>query len=422
MNENNDSVKIVLLSVLLIVLIFTESLSLLTNKLGLESHYIIVCFFVFLSSLLLININDFLTLFIVLELQSLCLYALASLKKNSAVSTEAGLKYFIFGSVFTGIFLFAISILYGCLGSLQFQDLNILFSFNFEDDFFYLNHLVSASLFCIFAVFLFKLSIFPFHFWSPDVYEGSPLKSTLILILIPKLIFLSCLVKISFLVFENFSFLRFCVLIFGCLTVFWGSIFTFKQNRLKRFFIFSSLAQVGFAFSALASTYLEAYGFLFFFLLIYLISSVAVWGLYILIFSSSFNIKKFQQDILISMPLHALRNLFEQNFWQAFSVIITFFSLSGIPPLSGFLAKVFILFELLKNSFLVTSSVLILISSISVYYYIKFIKITFFEPSKDLNIYGSLILNTSVFGFEFFVISLCVCLLQILFLFQKQFC
>lgn len=161
-NKNTFLLKFLFLIFSCVVLIFFESTYGFLQKLYYSYNFIILYFFILLSSILLVCTNDFLSLFVILEFQSLCLYTIASLEKTSATSTEAGLKYFILGSIFTGIFLFAVSTIYGCTGTLNFIDLKLIFFFNYEDDFLYLNYLIFISVFCIFCVFLLKYLLFHF--------------------------------------------------------------------------------------------------------------------------------------------------------------------------------------------------------------------------------------------------------------------
>lgn len=376
------------------------------KKIYYNSNFIILYFLVIISSLFLICVNDFLSLFLVLELQALCLYGLAGLDRTSAISTEAGLKYFIWGSIFTGIFLFAVSLLYGCFGTLNFHDLSLLFSFPCVDDYVNVSFIAYISVFLIFCVFFFKLSVFPFHWWAPDVYEGSPLSSTFIFVFLPKIAFISLLIKFRFFVFGDFTSFEVFFIIVGCITVFIGAIFAFKQNRLKRFFIFSSISQTGFLISALVSCFFDASVVIYFFLIVYLISSVVLWGVYVFLASSYLSIRKFCEMGLTSLSLSILKNLFSLNFWLAFTIVLIFFSLSGVPPFCGFLAKLYILFELLKNFFFLSSLFLVLVSVVSVYYYINIVKISFFEPAKKINSLCTFIISNDTVDFIYSFIGL----------------
>lgn len=187
---NNSSIyffKVIILivSLLTTIVIYRSNIFQNINNLEFSSLLLIVLF----SSFLLISAYDLLAVYLVLEMQSLCFYAFASFKRNSAASTEAGLKYFILGSLASCFFLLGLSIIYGCFGTLNLNDLLILSSFTFDNNFYALNTLLFFAFLTVICVFLFKLGVFPFHWWQPDVYEGAPLSSTIIFVLIPKLVF-----------------------------------------------------------------------------------------------------------------------------------------------------------------------------------------------------------------------------------------
>ena len=207
--------------------------------------------------LLLVSSYDFISAYLVIEMQALCFYVLASFRRNSAFSTEAGLKYFISGSFISCIFLFGCSLIYGALGTLNFNSLNLLLSFPLSDDLIYIKYMVMVGSLFIFITLLFKIAAAPFHFWSPDVYEGAPLSSTVIFSIIPKLVifnfFIKCIGAFSQIFYEFQTFF----LVIGLLSIFVGTFFALSQKRIKRLVIYSSIAQVGFLVAALATNTME---------------------------------------------------------------------------------------------------------------------------------------------------------------------
>ena len=175
-----------------VFIILTSIFSLLSISRGFNSQnlnffeYYSIFLICILSTLVLVCTSNLLSVYLVLEMQTLSFYILASFKRNSAFSTESGLKYFIIGSFISGLFLFGSSNIYGVTGSLDFNSLTLLFDLPFSADnsLYQMFLMFNALIICI--VFLFKISAVPFHLWSPDVYEGAPLSSTIIFSLIPK--------------------------------------------------------------------------------------------------------------------------------------------------------------------------------------------------------------------------------------------
>lgn len=334
------------------------------------------------SLLLLISSSDLISLYLLIEMQALCFYVLATFKKNSAFSTEAGLKYFILGSFISGFFLFGASLIYGCLGTLNLNNLNLLLAFPFSTFNDELRYIVLIGIIFVTATLLFKIACAPFHFWAPDVYEGSPLSSTVIFSIVPKLsifyFFTKWISSISLLFFDMQNIL----IIFAVLSTFIGTFFALSQKRLKRLIIYSSIAQIGFLVIGLSLNTVGSFISVYFFLLIYILTSILIWGHFTMFYYFQSQITSFYSTMANSLFISNLSNFYKSNSLWAFSFIIIMFSIAGIPPLTGFLAKIMILFDLIDAQFIMPAIVLIILSSISVFYYIRVVKIMFFEPRK----------------------------------------
>lgn len=350
-----------------------------------------LCFFEFftifllsiLSLLLLISSYDLLSTYLVIEMQALCFYILASFRRNSAFSTEAGLKYFISGSFISGIFLFGLSFIYGGVGTLNLNSLNLLLTFNFTEDFIFIKYFLVTGILFVTITLLFKVAAAPFHFWSPDVYEGSPLAATIVFSVLPKLIIFHFFIKWLSAIAILFYDINVLLILVGICSVFVGTFFALKQKRLKRLIIYSSIAQIGFLVAALSTNSIDGYSAVYFFLIIYIVTSILVWNHVALFYNFQTQFNGFYKKISTSLFLSSLANFFKFNKLWSFSFILIFFSIAGIPPLSGFLSKIFILFGLIKDDSLLGALFLILISAISVFYYIRVIKVAFFE-TKDI--------------------------------------
>ena len=374
-----------------------------------------------LALLLLVSSYDFVSAYLVIEMQALCFYVLASFRRNSAFSTEAGLKYFISGSFISCIFLFGCSLIYGALGTLNFNSLNLLLSFPLSDDLIYIKYMTMVGCLFIFITLLFKVAAAPFHFWSPDVYEGAPLSSTVIFSIIPKLVIFNFFIKCISAFSQIFYEFQILFLIIGLLSIFIGTFFALSQKRIKRLVIYSSIAQVGFLVSALATNTLDGFASIYFFLFVYIISSILVWGYITEFYSSQQEVNIFHKKAFSPIFLSSLSNYFKVNKVAAFSLMVVFFSIAGIPPLTGFLSKIFIIFGLISSNFWLTSVVIVLVSSISVFYYIRIVKVLFFE-TKDLRVNNQNIQTTfSVDLFDLYctIMALGLYLLFFFFLFPE---
>jgi len=360
-----------------------------------------------LSLLLLVSSCDLISTYLVIEMQALCFYILASFRRNSAFSTEAGLKYFIAGAFISGIFLLGASLVYGSLGTLNFNTLSLLLSFNLNTDLIYIKMFSLVGILLITITLLFKVAAAPFHFWAPDVYEGAPLSSTIVFSILPKLVIFSFFIKWLCVISSLFYSIKDFFVIIGLFSVFVGTFFALSQKRVKRLIVYSSIAQIGFLVAALETGSVSGFSSIFFFLVIYIISSILIWNHLTLFYNFQKIGNLFVLKNISPFFLTSLSNLFKTNGLWALSFLFLFFSIAGIPPFSGFLAKIFILFGLIESNQLIGAVILILISAISVFYYIRVVKVVFFE-SKDLQESTEQFqttFNSGLFNYDYLIIS-----------------
>jgi len=340
-----------------------------------------------LALLLMISSGNLLSFYILMEMQALCYYILASFKRNSAFSIEAGLKYFISGSFISGFFLLGSSLIYGLLGTLNLNEIMLLVSIPLEEYNAFFLIVCQIGLFFILSTLLFKIACFPFHFWAPDVYEGAPLTSTIVFSLFPKIALFSFFVKIidTFLVINSsfsFGFLD-LLLNFGSISVIYGSLLALNQTRVKKLIIYSSIAQTGFMVASLSIGNLNGFTSTFFFLLVYIMTSILIWGYISYFYENASVSSKFFNLEVKTLYLSSLENLYKYNSLICFPLVIALFSIAGIPPFAGFLVKAMVLNVLIQSDSLYYAILLLFVSAVSVYYYIRILKVVYFEPKKN---------------------------------------
>lgn len=361
---------------------------------------LILSFFAFISSF------DLMSVYLTLEMQALCLYTFACFKRNSSSSSEAGLKYFISGSFISCLFLFGSSLIYGALGTLNFNEMALMFTFSFLNEFKNLEQILLLGVFLITITLFFKTAAAPFHFWLPDVYDGSPLSSSILFIIIPKIVIFSFLTKWVLVLSSFFFQIQDLFLVSGLLSLVVGTFFAFKQKRLKRLIIYSSVAQIGFLIISLYENSLESISALFFYLFVYILTSVLIWCLFSLFYDceSKRNRFYFTFQQTTTLFLSALSNFFKTNAIWSVLTLLVLFSVGGIPPFVGFLAKVFVVISLLNNNMIVVPVIVVLISAASVFYYVRAIKILFFETSSKRSLLVSFLQKSYLLHFECFLI------------------
>lgn len=371
-------------------------------------EYVVLVIISTLGSLLLCSSNDLMLVYLSIELQSVAFYIMAAFKKNSNYSVENGLKYFIIGSLSSAFFLFGSSLIYGCVGSLNFDDLNMFLSLSSMDKYL-LNKLdlvyIGFIILCI-SIFI-KLAAAPFHFWSLDVYEGSPNSTTFFFSVVPKIGLFLLLTRICYTGFYNIFGEQYQIYFFmiAVLSIFVGSFGGLDQKKLKTLFAYSSITHTGYLLLAFSSGNVEGIQLMFYYLIIYMISGLCFWSVYMFI--------KRKQSRYFNKTNKELGDLFllkKSNPMLAFILSIIFFSIAGIPPLVGFLAKIGIFLALIQFSVYLIAIISILLSIVSTFYYIRLIKILYFENSLVGKLYLPITTQKSLLisVLSLFIIILCV--------------
>ena len=347
-------------------------------------EYLLIILFAVLGLMLMCSSNDLLITYLSIELASLSFYVLASYKKTSTYSVESGIKYFITGAVSSAFFLLGSSFVYGVSGSISFCDFYDLFCFSLLKsssaltlnsinlfDFSFLELGLTLILFSLFI----KLALAPFHLWSLDVYEGSPTSTTVFFAVITKLSIFVLLVRLCY---SSFFSIKDCwqyySLWIGIFSIFVGSFGGLKQRKLKTLMAYSSTSHMGYALLAMSTATYFGVQMILFYMVIYMISGLCIWSIFLFLRLKQKNVTgKYNKE------LGDLALLRKSNTPVSFSLALTMFSLAGIPPLAGFLAKASIFFQLVNSSFYIVALITILCSVISTFYYIRIIKILYFE-------------------------------------------
>ncbi len=348
-------------------------------------EYNILLMFSIFGILCFISSYDLVSLYLALEVQSLSFYILATLKRDSGFSTEAGLKYFILGALSSGFLLFGISLIYGLTGTTNFESLTklilnfdlyemganfSLISFGFSD------RLILGMFFVMFGL-LFKISAVPFHMWSPDVYEGAPTSITILFAIVPKVAVFIVFSRLFYFVFYDLiSIWQNVIITVSFLSIVVGTFGALRQYRIKRFLAFSSITHVGYLLIGFSTGTFEGLSAIFFYLLIYIIMSLNIWSVVILL-------EVYRKKNIRLKYLTDLQSLSKNNPVLSLTLLLNLFSMAGVPPLAGFYAKVYIFFSALEISLNILVILGILLSVISAFYYIRFIKILYFDTSNS---------------------------------------
>nr|YP_011017788.1 NADH dehydrogenase subunit 2 [Pseudoceramium inkyui]WQF69634.1 NADH dehydrogenase subunit 2 [Pseudoceramium inkyui] len=316
---------------------------------------------------------DLLSIYISIEAQSLIFYILASINRTSEFSTEAGLKYFILGAFSSAFLLIGSALLYSLLGVSNLLDFSKICAGLQNFDISFMSTLLIGLTFLLTA-FFFKFNIAPFHFWSPDVYDGVPLPVTATFAILPKIALAGIFLKFLFLSFFNLLpevnyFLVLCCFTSSVV----GILGAFLQTKWKRFIAYSSIGHSSFILLSLLSNDFFSIESIFFFLIIY-----SVMSLLFFFIVTNFCVFIFP-NLIFLRTISGLKNLGVNNKLLAFYVLVLMFSLAGIPPLAGFFSKFFILVSAIKNNWTGLTIIVILLNCLASFYYLKFSKLMYFD-------------------------------------------
>ncbi|MEM7619459.1 MAG: NADH-quinone oxidoreductase subunit NuoN [Pseudomonadota bacterium] len=331
-------------------------------------EYPILILMATLGMMIMISANDLISLYLGLELQSLSLYIIAAMHRDSVRSSEAGLKYFVLGALSSGMLLYGASFIYGVTGSTQFPEIASALQGSDVQ-----LQLVFGIVFLL-AGFAFKISAVPFHMWTPDVYEGSPTPVTAFFAAAPKIAAMALLMRTTLGAFPSITTEWQQIIIFlSIASMLWGAFAAIGQNNIKRLLAYSSIGHMGFALVGLASGSAEGATSVIIYMSIYMAMTL---GTFACVLSMRCN-GAMVEDI------KDLSGLAQTNLPMAFLLAMLMFSLAGIPPLAGFFAKFYVFSAAIKAGLYPLAVIGVLASVVAAYYYLRIVILMFVEEPAD---------------------------------------
>tara|TARA_B100000780_G_scaffold269939_1_gene229242 strand:- start:486 stop:1982 length:1497 start_codon:yes stop_codon:yes gene_type:complete len=363
-------------------------------------EFSLLMLFSIVGSMVVVSSYDLLTLYLGIEMSSLCLYALAAFTRRSAFSTEAGLKYFILGAFASGILLFGISLIYGLTGTTNFEDLAKILVGAYESDIVVPNGLTVGVIF-VAAALLFKSTAAPFHMWAPDVYEGAPTIISTFFAVVPKIAILGLFVRLFMYSFHDLlGAWQQVIMISAVLSMVVAAFTALTQRKIKRFLAYSSVGHVGYLLIGLGTGTVEGVQGLLLYTLIYVVMTLNAWTF---VLSSEYNDKEGRAVYFTDFI-----GLGKTNPLLAITFTCTLLSMAGVPPLAGFLSKMYVFFSAMEGGMYLVAFIGVLTSVVGAFYYLRFIKIMYFEKAGSLTSFKAMTREQSiVLGATFlFIISL----------------
>jgi len=334
-----------------------------------RGEYFVLGLFAVLGMLVLVSAGSFLTLYLGLELLSLSLYAMVALDRESRLGCEAAMKYFVLGALASGMLLYGISMIYGSTGSV---DLATVADSIAAPGPMRLT-MVLGLVFVVVGV-AFKLGAVPFHMWVPDVYEGAPTPVTLFIATAPKIAAFGMLMRalvdgLGGLV-EDWSQM---LTVLAVLSMAIGNVIAIAQTNIKRMLAYSAIAHVGFVFVGMVSGTAAGYAASMFYVLTYALMALGGFAMVIWLGRASM-----EADLLVDF-----KGLNERNPWFAFMMLILMLSMAGVPPFVGFWAKWSVLREVIAAGGTWLAVVAVLFSVIGLFYYLRVIRLMYFDSPSE---------------------------------------
>ena len=353
----------------------------------LRGEFLTLLLFALLGMMVMISANSLLTLYLGLELLSLCLYAMVALNRDSAASVEAAMKYFVLGALASGLLLYGMSMIYGATGSLVIPEVAQRAARIAAESGSSRMLLVFGLVFLVSGL-AFKLGVVPFHMWIPDVYQGASTAVTLVISTAPKL---AAVARAMRLLVNGLPGLAVdwqqMLAILAVLSMALGNLTAIAQSNLKRMLAYSTIAHMGFMLLGLMSgvvggnqlNAVEAYGAAMFYTVVYVAMSLGAFGVLLLLSRSGIECER----------LEDMKGLNRRDPWLAFLMLVLMFSLAGVPPTAGFYAKFAVLSAAVQAGQIAIAVAAVVFSLIGAFYYLRVVKLMYFdEPAPGVDAAG----------------------------------
>ncbi len=333
-----------------------------------KGEYYVLGLFAVLGMMVMVSAHSMLTVYLGLELLSLCLYAMVAFQRDSVTSTEAAMKYFILGALASGMLLYGMSMIYGASGSLDLGEIGAYVALNSDS-----TVLLFGLTFVIVGL-AFKLGAVPFHMWLPDVYHGAPTTVTVFIGTAPKIAAFAMVMR---LLVEGLGGLHTewltLLVVLAVLSITIGNIIAIAQTNIKRMLAYSTISHVGFILLGILAGTENGYSSAMFYVVVYSLMTLGGFGMVILLSRAGFEADK----------LDDFKGLNERSPWMAFMMLILMFSMAGVPPTVGFYAKLSVLQAVVEIDLVWLAVYAVIFSVIGAFYYLRIIKLMYFDKPED---------------------------------------
>ena len=372
----SDLLKLFVYMTMIVVLFYSRTYLLDRPNMN-KGEYYVLALFATLGMMVMISANNFVTIYVGLELLSLSLYAMVAMNRDSLASTEAAMKYFVLGALASGMLLYGMSMIYGATGTLEITELAETL-YNGESN----KMVLTFGLVFLVSGLAFKLGVVPFHMWIPDVYHGAPTPVTLLIGSAPKLaafaIVMRLLVSGLITLAQDWQGM---LIILSVLSMAIGNLAAIAQTNLKRMLAYSAISHMGFMLLGIvtgvvggdARYALNAYSSSMFYVIAYVLMTTGAFGMILLMSRAGFEAES----------LDDYKGLNKRSPWFAGIMLMIMFSMAGVPFFIGFFAKFSVLQAVVAADYLWLAIVAVLFSLIGAFYYLRVVKLMYFDAPED---------------------------------------
>ena len=355
--------------VAVVAIVFVYSRDYLKQRKIFKGEFYVLGLFATLGMMIMVSAHSLLSLYLGLELLSLSLYAMVAFNRDNSQASEAAMKYFVLGAIASGMLLYGMSMIYGATGAIEITQIAATIAEQKQNSMV----LIFGLVFLVVGM-AFKLGAVPFHMWIPDVYQGAPTTVTSFIATAPKIAGFAMMMR---LLVEGMGGMhgdwQTMLVILSVLSMAIGNIVAIAQTNLKRMLAYSTISHVGFLMLGILAGTSEGYSSAMFYTLTYALMSLGGFGMIILLTRSGYEAEN----------LNDFKGLNQRSPWFAFMMLILMFSMAGVPPTVGFWAKLAVLQAVISIDMLWLALVAVFFSIIGVFYYLRVIKIMYFDKAED---------------------------------------
>jgi NADH-quinone oxidoreductase subunit N len=329
----------------------------------------VLTLFALLGMQVMISGNNFLTLYLGLELLSLSLYALVAAQRTHSGAAEAAMKYFVLGALASGILLYGLSMIYGATGSLDIDEVARAVLGKQANPL-----LMTLGLVFVVSGIAFKLGVVPYHMWIPDVYHGAPTAIALLVGTAPKLAAFALTLRLLSGALQGMAIdWQGMLIVLSLLSMLLGNLIAIAQTNIKRMLAYSTIANMGFMLLGLLAADLNGFSAAMFYTIAYVFTSAASFGMVMFLTREGFEADQ----------LDDYKGLNQRSPWFAFIMLLTMFSLAGLPPTLGFYAKFAVIEAAVNAGFVWLAVVAVVTSLIGAFFYLRIVKLMYFDDAQD---------------------------------------